>query len=84
MDAGFCKRLDLLAAAAEHKGVASLQPEHALAFFGELDEFCRDLLLRQNMVVWQLADINVLGFAAHEVGFDAEAAGRKVLRRRAA
>src|SRR5208337_2785165 len=57
------QRLDLLAASAEHEGIAAFQPKHPPALLGELDQKGADLLLRQFVIVRPLPDIDALGFA---------------------
>ena len=61
------ERFDLLAAAAEHEGIAALETQHPLALLGELDQQRADLALRQFVVVRLLADIDALRLAPHEV-----------------
>ena len=60
------QRLDLLAAAPEHEGIAALEAQHALARAGVAHQHGADLLLRRGVVVGALADIDALGLAAHE------------------
>ncbi len=57
---------DFLAAAAEHEGIAALEPQHPLALLREFDEERADLLLRQFMIVRLLADVDAFGLPPHE------------------
>jgi hypothetical protein len=59
--------LDLLAAAPEDERIAALEPQHALALFGQRHQHLADFLLRHGMVGAALADIDALGLAADEI-----------------
>jgi hypothetical protein len=63
VDAMRLERIDLLAGAAEHHGIAALQPCHALAIPGESDDQRVDLGLGERVVPLLLAHQNALGIA---------------------
>ena len=62
-DPGVGERFRLLPPAAEHEGIAALQPHHFAAFACQADQQVVDALLRQAMVGACLADIDPFGVA---------------------
>ena len=88
----------LLAAAAEQERVAALEPDHAAAALGLLDEDPVDLVLRHGVVARGLADVDDLDVGGelveqaaraepvgdHDVGLGQSAAGPRTVMRSAA
>ena len=66
-DAGRAQRFDLFAAAAEHEGIAALQPHHALAGLRGLDHALVDGVLADAGLADAAADRNARGVAADAV-----------------
>ena len=60
------QRLELLAAATEHEGVAALQAHHALAGARQRDQAIVDLRLRHAVVRAALADVEALGVTTRQ------------------
>src|SRR4029077_10516924 len=66
-DTSLTPRLDFLAAAAEHKGVAALQPHHALAELRRRDHELVDGLLADTRLADAAADRHARRVAANAV-----------------
>ena len=88
--AGLAARQHLLEAAAEHEGVAALEPHHPLAGAGAVDEHRVDLLLRRRTAARQLGHVDELDVGAElveqrarrqPVGHDDVGRGQRVARR---
>src|SRR6185437_6574276 len=66
-NAGFAQRIEFLAAAAEDKGIAPLQPDHRLARPRARDENRIDFALRYAVLALRLADGDELCLAARMI-----------------
>jgi hypothetical protein len=65
-DACSCQALRLLAAAAEHVGVAALQAHQAAAALRQPHHQLDDALLRQRVMTALLADVDEIGLGRHQ------------------
>ena len=61
------QRAGLLAAAAEHERIAALEPQHALAGLGQLDQLQRDIGLLRRRLAAALAGMDVLSRGVGEL-----------------